>query len=514
MSTTLMLFANDLLAPKDAIAQAMQRALKEVGLSVGVYSTAEHSPAPRALLLKNDIDAVLNLALDAQDRAAKTVDFIICMASHMMVTDYNVQLAKDSGSHVAVIVDATNKTMETLADDVVIVRNMSQWVGLNFAGIILYNVGHVALDALRPRLEELKIQLLGSISSQGADINTEALRALKDKPCTCVTPRRFMRGLRAKAKSYRRTIVLAEGFEPRIIKAVAELRRDDLVDIVLVGDTAQIRAKAEELGVELDDRVVIIKPENSPHFEDYVQTLYELRKAKGLSLEQARELMLDKTYFATMMVYKNDAHGMVSGATTSTAETIRPALQFVKTKPGIKTVSGIFLMCLADRVLIYGDCAVIPNPSPEQLVDVALASAQSAKSFNIEPRIAMLSYSTGNSGSGPDVDAVVQTTDLARKAAPQLAIEGPIQYDAAVDPDVAKTKLPNSPVAGKANVFVFPSLNAGNISYKAVQRSANAIAIGPILQGLNKPINDLSRGATVTDIVNTIIITAVQAQGV
>ncbi|MBQ9395034.1 MAG: phosphate acetyltransferase, partial [Proteobacteria bacterium] len=225
------------------------------------------------------------------------------------------------------------------------------------------------------------------------------------------------------------------------------------------------------------------------------------------------KLMGDKTFFGTMMVYKGVADGMVSGATTSTADTIRPALQFIKTKPGIKTVSGVFLMSLADRVYIYGDCAVIPNATTDQLRDVAIASAATARAFGLDPKVAMLSYSTGTSGSGPDVDAVREATEKVREADPNLAVEGPIQYDAAVVPSVAKTKLPDSPVAGKANVFVFPTLNAGNIGYKAVQRSANAIAIGPLLQGLNKPVNDLSRGATVADIVNTVIVTAIQAQG-
>ena len=262
----------------------------------------------------------------------------------------------------------------------------------------------------------------------------------------------------------------------------------------------------------MSDDIEIVDPKTDPNFEDYANTLYELRKAKGMTPEKAAQLMEDKTFFGTMMVYKGRADGMVSGATTTTADTIRPALQFVKTKPGIKTVSGVFLMSMADRVYLYGDCAVIPNPTTDQLCDVAVASAETARAFGLDPKVAMLSYSTGTSGSGPDVDAVREATEKVRAADPELAVEGPIQYDAAVVPAVAKTKLPNSPVAGHANVFVFPTLNAGNIGYKAVQRASGAIAIGPILQGLKKPVNDLSRGATVADIVNTVIITAIQAQ--
>jgi len=233
-----------------------------------------------------------------------------------------------------------------------------------------------------------------------------------------------------------------------------------------------------------------------------------------MTLERAREVVTDISYCGTMMVHLGMADGMVSGAVNTTAHTIRPALEFIKTKPGVSTVSSVFLMCLADRVLAYGDCAVIPEPTVEQLADIAVSSAETARQFGIEPRVAMLSYSTGTSGSGVDVEKVRAATELVRERAPELLLEGPIQYDAAVDPEVARTKLPNSPVAGRATVFIFPDLNTGNNTYKAVQRSAHAIAIGPVLQGLRKPVNDLSRGALVDDIVNTVAITAVQAQGI
>ncbi len=327
-----------------------------------------------------------------------------------------------------------------------------------------------------------------------------------------VTPRRFLKDLRDKARADKKTIVLPEGNVDRILKAAEELRRQDVVNIALIGDENEIRKYATHIGVRLDDSVAIVNPHADREFDDYVHTLVELRKHKGLPEDMARDLMTDRTYFGTMMVYKGRADGMVSGSTTTTQATLRPAFEFVKTKPGIQSVSSVFFMCLPDRVLVYGDCAVIPNPTVEQLAEIALASADTARAFGIEPRIAMLSYSTGASGKGEDVERVREATALVRERNPELKIEGPIQYDAAIDPIVARTKLPESQVAGQATVFIFPDLNTGNNTYKAVQRSSGAIAIGPVLQGMRKPVNDLSRGATVTDIVNTAIVTAIQAQ--
>jgi len=327
-----------------------------------------------------------------------------------------------------------------------------------------------------------------------------------------ITPRRFLRDLRDMASTDKKTIVLPEGNVDRILKAAEELRRQDIVNIAIIGDENEIRKQAAQIGVRLDDGVTIVNPRADKEYEDYVKTLLELRKHKGLPEDMARDLMSDRTYFGTMMVYKGRADGMVSGSTTTTQATLRPAFEFVKTKPGINCVSSVFFMCLPDRVLVYGDCAVIPNPTVEQLSEIALASADTAQAFGIEPRVAMLSYSTGSSGKGEDVDRVREATALVREHNPKLMIEGPIQYDAAIDPSVARTKLPDSQVAGQATVFIFPDLNTGNNTYKAVQRSAGAIAIGPVLQGLRKPVNDLSRGATVTDIVNTVIVTAIQAR--
>jgi phosphate acetyltransferase len=297
------------------------------------------------------------------------------------------------------------------------------------------------------------------------------------------------------------------------LKAAEILLDQDIVDITLLGKKAEVKATIEELGRRIDlNKVAIIDPQASPHFFDYVQTLFELRKDKGLTLETARELMTDIAYFGTMMVYKGQADGMVSGAAHTTQHTIRPALQFVKTRPGFTIVSSVFFMCLDDRVLVYGDCAVNPNPTAEQLSEIAIASADTARAFGIEPRVALLSYSSGESGQGEEVEKVRLATRLAQEKRPDLELEGPIQYDAAVDAEVARQKMPDSKVAGRATVLIFPDLNTGNNTYKAVQRETGAIAIGPILQGLNKPVNDLSRGCSVQDVINTIVITAIQAQ--
>ena len=326
-----------------------------------------------------------------------------------------------------------------------------------------------------------------------------------------VTPLMFQHDLMSRARAKRRHIVLPEGTEERILRAAEIMRLRDVVDITLLGNPGEIEEKITALGLSLGD-VKIIDPATSELREDFGQTYFELRKHKGISRQMALDAMTDVSYFGTMMVHRGIADGMVSGAVHTTQHTIRPALEFIRTRPGCSIVSSVFFMCLPDRVLVYGDCAINPDPNAEQLADIAISSAETAQSFGIEPRVAMLSYSTGESGKGADVDKVKEATRIAKQLRPDLKLEGPIQYDAAIDPDVARVKLPGSEVAGRATVFIFPDLNAGNNAYKAVQRAANAVAIGPVLQGLNKPVNDLSRGALVTDIVNTIAITAIQAQ--
>lgn len=364
-------------------------------------------------------------------------------------------------------------------------------------------------SALLPSNEAKIASALGLFE---ANVDVDELEARFAAPrVTAVTPLMFEYELIRRAKASQRHIVLPEGAEPRILRAVDTLRRRDVVRLTLLGDEAEIHAKANSLGVALDD-VEIINPMSSSSLERFISTYFELRRHKGMTEDVARDRMTDASYYGTMMVYLGMADGMVSGSVHTTAHTIRPAFEFIKTRPGVSVVSSVFFMCLADRVLVYGDCAVNPNPTAAQLAEIAASSADTAAAFGIEPRVAMLSYSTGASGEGADVDKVREATRLARRRRPELRIEGPIQYDAAVDTSVAQTKLPGSEVAGRATVFVFPDLNTGNNTYKAVQRSSGAVAIGPILQGLRKPVNDLSRGCTVPDIVNTVAITAIQAQ--
>ena len=323
----------------------------------------------------------------------------------------------------------------------------------------------------------------------------------------------FSADLLSRARALKRVVVLPESDDERVLKAASKVLEIDGAKIILLGKKDEILARAGSL--ELSG-VQFIDISTSEYFDDFASTLFELRKAKGMSQAEAKELILRPEYFGTMLVYKGIAHAMVSGAKTTTADTIRPALQFVKMKDGISTVSGAYVMVLEgqseknERVWFFADCAITPRPSAGQLAGFALSTAKTAKSFGYEPKVAFLSYSTGDSAKGEMIDFVKEALEIAQKAAPDIAMDGPMQFDAAVDSKVAKSKMPNSKVAGQANVFIFPDLNCGNITYKAVQRSANALAIGPILQGLKKPVNDLSRGCSVDDIVNTVLISALQ----
>jgi phosphate acetyltransferase len=327
------------------------------------------------------------------------------------------------------------------------------------------------------------------------------------------TPRMFQYNLLQRALKDKKHIVLPEGDDERVLKAAARLIDAHVVELTLIGEKEKIKERIENYDISLDiNDVNIVNPIESPHFKDYVNTFYELRKHKGVNLDMAKDAMTDVSYFGTMMIYKGHADGMVSGAVHTTAHTLRPALQFIKTKPGVNIVSSVFFMCLEDRVSIFGDCAINPNPNAKQLAEIAISSAKTAQDFGVEPKVAMLSYSSGASGKGEDVERVRKATEIAKAQAPNLKIEGPIQYDAAVDMRIGKSKLPDSEVAGQASVLIFPDLNTGNNTYKAVQRETGALAIGPMLQGLNKPVNDLSRGCTADDIYSTVIITAIQAQ--
>ncbi|MGI9455212.1 MAG: phosphate acetyltransferase [Aeoliella sp.] len=326
-----------------------------------------------------------------------------------------------------------------------------------------------------------------------------------------VTPLMFEYQLIERAKLDRQRVVLPEGVDDRVLRATEILLRREVADITLLGDRNTIEESASSLGLDLAD-AKIIDPHTSEWREEFGKKYFELRRHKGVTEEMARETMLDVSYFGTMMVHQGLADAMVSGAAHTTGHTIRPALEFIRTRPGCSIVSSVFFMCLPTRLLVYGDCAIVPNPTPSQLADIAISSADTVKMMGIEPRVAMLSYSTGESGHGDDVDRVREATQRAQELRPDLLIDGPLQYDAAVDPGVGKLKSPTSRVAGRATVLIFPDLNTGNNTYKAVQRSSGAVAVGPVLQGLNKPVNDLSRGCTVTDIVNTVAITAIQAQ--
>jgi len=325
------------------------------------------------------------------------------------------------------------------------------------------------------------------------------------------TPLRFLNELIVRARTKRQHIVLPEGLDVRILRAAEILRRRDVCSLTLLGPADQVRELAASEGIDLSG-ITVINPATSGMRDDFAREYQQLRAKKGVTLDEAAERMLQGAYFGTMMVKLGRVDGMVSGAAHTTANTIRPALEFIRTRENVQIVSSVFLMLLQDRVLVYGDCAVNPEPDAGQLADIALASADTAEQFGITPRVAMLSYSTGASGKGGSVEKVREATELVRKARPELPVEGPIQYDAAVDASVAASKAPGSSVAGQATVFIFPDLNTGNNTYKAVQQSAGAVAVGPILQGLRKPVNDLSRGCTVDDIVNTVAITAVQAQ--
>jgi len=370
-----------------------------------------------------------------------------------------------------------------------------------------------ALTAVRGRLtSESPRKIATALALFAEHVDGDALLdRLEVAKTTAVTPLMFEHQLLDEAVADCQHIVLPEGEEERVLRAADILLRRGVADLTLLGDPVAISAKAAGIGVDVS-AARLLSPFDEELREKFAQEYAARRAHRGVEIEEARDTVTDVSYFATLMVALGLADGMVSGAAHTTAHTIRPALEVVKTLPGVSVVSSVFFMCLANQVLVYGDCAVNPDPTAEQLADIAISSAATASMFGVEPRVAMLSYSTGTSGSGSDVDKVSAATKLVRERAPELLVEGPIQYDAAIDAAVGAAKLPDSAVAGRATVFVFPDLNTGNNTYKAVQRSAGAVAVGPVLQGLRKPVNDLSRGATVRDIVNTVAITAIQAR--
>ena len=411
---------------------------------------------------------------------------------------WNLNLAASTRAGVVLAFDAEGASAELLTEEIAAARLRAEAAAASVVAVIL--------TGGTPSLE-VDVPILTLPLGEDA---AATLRAAATP--TAVTPLAFQADLIERARADRKRIVLPEPDDDRVLQAAAQVLAAGIADITFVGDADYVAKRAGELGLDLS-AAQVVSVDDPAYRERYAEEFARLRAKKGVTLEQAREKVTDVSYFGTMMVHMGDADGMVSGAAHTTAHTIVPSFQIIKTAPGVSVVSSIFLMAMKDRVWAFGDCAVNPNPTPEQLADIAVTSARTAAQFGVTPRVAMLSYSTGTSGSGPDVDVVVEATRLAREKAPELAIEGPIQFDAAVDAAVASKKLPGSDVAGKATVFVFPSLEAGNIGYKAVQRSSGALAVGPVLQGLNKPVNDLSRGALVEDIVNTVALTAVQAQG-
>ena len=366
-----------------------------------------------------------------------------------------------------------------------------------------------ATKATLKSYDDRKIALSLGLFNANVDIHAIESR-IRVTTSAIMTPMMFEYKIAYMAKIAKKTIVLPESEDDRILRATEIILRQGIASITLLGDEATIKQRSLQLGLDIS-QAKIIDPSKSEKLQEYSKIFYESRKQKGLTMQAAKDAMSQKTYFATMMVHSGEADGMVSGASHTTANTIRPALQIIKTQPDTSIVSSLFFMCLATQVLVYADCAIIQDPTSEELAQIAISTAKTASQFGIEPKIAMLSYSTGDSGNGEDVERVKKATELVKKQFPSLLIDGPIQYDAAIDKEVAKAKLPDSKIAGEANIFIFPDLNTGNNTYKAVQRSTGAIAIGPVLQGLNKPVNDLSRGCSVLDIVNTVAITAIQA---
>ena len=424
-------------------------------------------------------------------------------------TNLNLVKLADQEADVAAIVAAELLTGDTLVQgsgDYNFDADVASALGIP---LLIVSACPVAAERAQARIAQLGATVAGV--AENVDKHTLA-HALETDVEPIMSAAVFEHWLLTRAKGDRKHIVLPEGEDDRILQAAHQLLAQDVADITILGVADDILRRADSLGLNLAG-VNIIDHLNADLLEEFAADFAELRKSKGITLDEARETMKDISYFATMMVHKGLADGMVSGAANTTAHTIKPSFQIIKTVPGASVVSSIFLMVMRDRLWAFGDCAVNPNPTAEQIGEIAAVSAKTAAQFGIDPKVAILSYSTGTSGSGPDVDRAVEATAKARELDSSLAVDGPLQFDAACDPGVGKKKAPDSPVAGEANVFIFPDLEAGNAGYKIAQRTADALAVGPILQGLNKPVNDLSRGATVPDIVNTVAITAIQAQG-
>ncbi|MDO5059046.1 MAG: phosphate acetyltransferase [Neisseria sp.] len=482
--------ANILLVPVSAQADLANEAaaLAAALPDAAVLNALENAAEAQALIAAGKGDDWID-ALVGKAAAFGKQNIVVQGAAQALLAAQNVNLASSFNARVVFVADENSS-----ATDLQIAKQAFAGRAVEFAGVIGANAA--AAEAAG----------LADLGKSGAFKGIDALAAAQD---VRLSPAQFRFTMMETARAANKRIVLPEGAEPRTVKAAAICHEKGLARCVLLAPRVEVEAVAKEQGVTLPESLEIIDPADL--IEQYVAPMVELRKSKGLTEEQAREQLQDTVVLGTMMMAQNDVDGLVSGAVHTTANTIRPALQLIKTAPGASIVSSVFFMLLPGQVLVYGDCAVNPNPTPEQLAEIAIQSADSAKAFGIEPRVAMISYSTGTSGAGPDVDAVKEATEIAKAKRPDLAIDGPLQYDAATVASVAKSKAPNSPVAGKATVFIFPNLNTGNCTYKAVQRNANVLSVGPMLQGLRKPVNDLSRGALVEDIVYTIALTAIQA---
>lgn len=440
---------------------------------------------------------------------------------------FNADVAADLKAPVLLAVCTINRTPEQVRFTVEASTATIEAAGTKVVGVFITGCKDDQPEALHAEFADYPVPVWTlpavDFSEEGAvakaseafsfNVDTADLLAAIDAPFEVpTTPYAFQYSLLGKAKADRKTIVLPEGEEGRIIKAADYLLERDVVDLIIVGDENAILARGEELGLKSLSKAKFQAMDDEEVLTPMVAKLCELRAKKGMTEDQARKQLTDASYFGTMLVVLGLADGLVSGSVNSTANTVRPALQVIKTKPGTSLVSGAFLMCFKDHVAVFSDCAINLNPNAEQLAEIAIQSAETAKAFGLEPKVGMLSYSTLGSGKGPDVDLVEAATAIVKDKAPELAVVGSIQFDAAWSPTVAATKAKGDPVAGHVNVFVFPDLCAGNIGYKAVQRSSGAVAVGPVLQGLNRPVNDLSRGATVQDIINTVALTAIEAQ--
>lgn len=440
---------------------------------------------------------------------------------------FNADVAADLQSPVLLAICTINRAANEVKATVEAARQCVKHAGTTTLGVFITGCKDEQHEALQAVFEgyDLPVWMVPGIDFAKAEAVEEAtvafaehvptdelLRILDTDVDAPITPYAFQHSLLGKAKADKKTIVLPEGEEDRILQAADYLLERDIVNLIIVGERDHILKRGSELGLESLPKATFQSVSDESVLAPMIEKLCELRAKKGMTPDQARATLADASYFGTMLVVLGEADGLVSGSVNSTANTVRPALQVIKTKPDASLVSGSFLMCFKDHVAVFADCAINLNPTAEQLADIALQSAQTARAFGIDPKVGMLSYSTLGSGKGPDVDLVEEATALLKQKAPDLPVVGSIQFDAAWSPTVAAAKAKGNEVAGHVNVFIFPNLCAGNIAYKAVQRSSGALAIGPILQGLNKPVNDLSRGALVQDIINTVALTAIEAQ--